>query len=107
MVYVLTVLAALTGCATDVTEEAQRVVLHTHSSTLVLDCERIGNVSGEANGFLYDLARQKAVSNMRDTAARTHGADTVALANIDKIGEAFRLARFVAQGIAFRCGASG
>jgi len=97
-------LLLVSGCAATITQDAQRVVLHSQLSAVISDCKKLGNVTGEAHGVLdAQVERQQAINNMRDNAFKQHQADTVVLVNVDEIGNALVIEKHVAQGMAFRC----
>ena len=97
----------LCGCSSaKITPEGQRVILHSQLSTAVADCKRLGNVVAEAPSSALDdedEVRQQAINNLRDIAFKQYQADTVVLVNVDRIGNAFLLNKFVAQGISYKC----
>lgn len=101
----LTALILLNGCVATLTPDAQRVMLHTQMSTAVSGCKRLGNVVAEApNSTLEDAEiRQQAINNLRGVAFKKYQADTVVLVNVDRMGNAFVLDKYVAQGIAYKC----
>ena len=102
----LAALVLISGCAaTNLTQDAQRVVLHSQLSAVISDCKKLGNVFGEARGGLgNDMDRkQQAINNMRDNAFKQYQADTVVLVNVDTFGNALISEKLVAQGMAFKC----
>lgn len=80
-------------------------MLHTQITTAVSTCQRLGSVQAEAlnspkeDGVIY----AQAINNLRDVAYTLYHADTVVLVNVDRIGNAFMLDKYVAQGIAYKC----
>ena len=91
---------AVAGCVS-MSPEAQRVIMHSSSSTIVGDCSRLGSVTGEAslwNVMTIAEGYQQAKNNLRENAYRQYQADTVVLVNIDQFTTSV-----VAQGIAFKC----
>jgi uncharacterized membrane-anchored protein len=101
----LTALILLNGCAATLTPDAQKVILHTQMSTAVSGCKKLGNVVAEAKNSPLDdyIIKQQAINNLREIAYKTHQADTVVLVNVDRMGNAFMLDKYVAQGIAYKC----
>lgn len=102
MRYCLPVLAALAvaGCVS-ISPEAQKVMLHSSSSTIVDDCKRLGPVTGEASLWsVMTVAEgyQQAKNKLRENAYWQYGADTVVMVNTDQYAT-----RVVAQGVAFKC----
>ena len=90
----------LLGCA-QITPEAQSVMVHTQISSLLNDCERLGNVTSNVGLIerLESRAReQQAKNNVRDEAFHKYGADTVAIVNVDYFATSVTV-----QAIAFRC----
>lgn len=88
------------GCAT-ITPEAQNVMVHSQVSSLLDDCERLGNVSANVSTFTKldrDTAFQQAKNDVRDKAYRQYGADTVAVVNSDNF-----MTSLTVQAIAFKC----
>lgn len=100
----LAALLLISGCAATITQDAQRVVLHSQLSAVISNCKKLGNVFGEARGGLdAQTERQQAINNMRDNAFKQYEADTVVLVNVDEIGNALVVEKHVAQGMAFKC----
>ncbi len=93
----------LVGCA-QITPEAQTVMVHTQISSLLQDCERLGNVTSNV-GFIERFdgksREQQAKNNVRDEAFHKYGADTVAIVNVD-----YFTTSVTVQAIAFRCNSS-
>lgn len=88
------------GCAT-MTPEASSVIVHTQISSLLDDCERLGNVSANTSTFSKwsrEVALQQAENDVRDIAYRQYGADTVAIVNSDNF-----MTSTTVQAIAFKC----
>ena len=67
-------LLLISGCVATatITQDAQRVVLHSQLSSVISDCKKFGNVFGEAPGhfsvFGEQNVRQQAINNLRDNA---------------------------------------
>lgn len=101
----LSIFVLLNGCAATLTSDAQKVMLHTQMSTAVSGCKRLGNVEAEAKNSPLDdyIIKQQAINNLREVAYKTHQADAVVLVNVDRMGNAFMLDKYVAQGIAYKC----
>ena len=97
-------LLLISGCAATITQDAQRVVLHSQFSAVISDCKKLGNVFGEAHGmFDAEIEREQAINNMRDNAFKQYQADSVVRVNVDAIGNALVIEKHVAQGVAFKC----
>lgn len=91
---------SLVGCAT-ISPQAANVMVHTQVSSLLDDCERLGNVSVNASAWSkWDKkqTRQQAENDVREQAYARYGADTVAIVNTDEY-----LTSATVQGIAFKC----
>jgi len=93
-------ISSFVGCAT-ISPNAANVMVHTQVSSLLDDCERLGNVSANASAWSkWDKkqTRQQAENDLREQAYMRYGADTVAIVNTDEY-----LTSATAQGIAFKC----
>jgi len=92
--------AALAGCAT-MSQQASNVMVHSQVSSLLDDCERLGNVSASVSSWSkWDKRQtvQQARNNVREQAYQRYGADTVAILNADNY-----MTSATVQGIAFKC----
>ena len=90
----------LSACVS-MTPEAEGVMVHHQMSNLLDNCERMGNVKGEASGWKHmswSEVAQQAENNARDSAVLRYGADTIAVINSDRLGSLM-----VIQAIAFQC----
>lgn len=100
----LAALLLISGCAATITQDAQRVVLHTQSSAVISDCKKLGIVTGGDDGVKsVQLKERQAINNMRDNAFKQYQADTVVLVNVDVIGGVLEPKKLVAQGVAYKC----
>jgi len=102
---IVILLVIISGCAATLSPDAQKVVIHTQLSSVLSECEKLGNVTGVyiSSGGQSEIAREQSINNLRDQAYKKYHADTVALANIDVIDNGFISVKYVAQGLAFKC----
>lgn len=109
---ILASVVMLVGCATStITPDAQRVALHTQLSGVLSGCKKMGSVVSEVplKGFASLLddairnAKQQAINDLRDAAYKKYQADTVALVNVDTIGNSLSADKVVAHGLAYIC----
>lgn len=88
------------GCTT-ITPEAQRVALYSQYSALLATCKRLGPVSSDVSLWSVPTAQagvNQASNNLRDMAFRQHGADAVAVVNVDRYIDSVSV-----QGMALKC----
>lgn len=90
----------LFNCAS-ITPEAQAVIVHTQVSNLLNECRQLGAVSSNVSDWSkWDRSQtiQQAKNNVRHDAYIKHGADTIAIMNIDHYTSSATI-----QAIAFKC----
>ncbi len=91
------VLLCFVGCAS-ITPEAKSVMVHSQISTLLDDCERIGNVTADVSAFLDETTALQQAENDARQKAYEMGADTIAVVNTD-----IMMTEVSVQAIAFKC----
>jgi uncharacterized protein YbjQ (UPF0145 family) len=74
------------------------VQVYRQNTTLLGDCERIGNVSAEVSKFSTPSYWEKLEGDLRQAAA-DKGGDAVVIVNYDEHG----LSSVSGQGVAYRC----
>lgn len=103
MTIVLLLLASvflLFGCAT-ISPEAMSVQVHQQYSTLLDDCERLGNISCKSpvwGHITWDGAAQQAKYDLRQAAWDKYQADTLVVTNLD-----VTFNWVYGQGVALKC----
>ena len=91
---------ALAGCATVLTEKAEKIQVHSQMSTLLTDCKNLGPVSAKAEDVWMgrESSYAKAKVMLREKAADA-GGDTVVMINTDYVGSDIA----IIQGTAMKC----
>ena len=82
--WMLVLVALLSGCATHLTEAGRRIkVIAAGDTALTKGCEKIGRVKGEAESFLSsgDYGVKYATNDARNKAGRIPRADTLEILN--------------------------
>ncbi len=101
LIYILPfAILTLAGCAS-ITPQGSNVVVYSQNSSLLNDCQRLGNVSANVSAWgKWDKQQtiQQAENNIRDQASQRYNADTVVILNTDNY-----LTSATVQGIAFKC----